>query len=243
MLLDHPVVEYTPPVFGKRIIVIVGGYGSGKSEVSVNLARFLVTGQVEPAQTVYIVDLDIVNPYFRSREAAVELEKLGIRTVNPKGAQFYADLPIVVPEIKGAIEQKDGIIVLDVGGDDVGARVLGSLAGAFEPGEYEMLMVLNANRPFTSTVDGSIKVMREIEQSSRLKFTGLISNTHLMDHTTAETIRDGLAQAQSISKKTALPVLFMSATDEVLDMLEGESVGVPVLRLNRSLLKPWERKK
>ncbi len=228
------------PSFARDIIVIVGGYGSGKSEVSVNLARHVSAGG---ARRVSIADLDIVNPYFRSREAADELRKLGITPLVPPGAQASADLPIIIPEIKGAIEQNnqdDGILILDVGGDDVGARVLSSLAGSFTPGTYELLLVLNGNRPFTADVEGACRVMSEIESSSRLKFTGIISNTHMMDDTTVETVTTGLKLASATGERTGLPVVFFSAVGEIVEQMDLRRTDVPLLRLNRSLLKPWE---
>lgn len=227
------------PSFSKNILIIVGGYGSGKSEVAINLARHLVTSQPEP---VAIADLDIVNPYFRSRRADEELETLGITSLNPRGGYRYADLPIILPGIKGAIEGLKGKLVLDVGGDEVGARILSSLVDSFEPGSYELLLVLNANRPFTNDIDGCLRLLGEIEATSRLKFTGFISNTHLLTDTTAEIVLSGLKLACQLRERTGLPVAFLSATDEILENIDPHSVDVPVLRLSRFLLKPWERK-
>jgi len=226
------------PVFSKRILTIVGGYGSGKSEVAVNLARQLAENQPEP---VAIVDLDIVNPYFRSREAAARLEELGIRAINPKGSQFYAELPIILPEIKGAIQQHDGFVVLDVGGDDVGARVLSSFADAFDDIEYELFLVLNAYRPFTSTVETAMKVIKEIEESSRLKFTGIISNTHLLENTTVENVYEGYELARKVSEKLGVPIVFVSALRDIAQKIDNKMIDIPVLPLHRYLLKPWER--
>ncbi len=171
------------------------------------------------------------------------LGKLGIHAINPKGGQFFADLPIILPEIKASIQDNRGTTVVDVGGDDVGARVLSSLADAFTPGEYELLMVLNLNRPFTSTVDGCLKMIKDIESSSRLKFTGIISNTHLMDDTDEATIMAGLQLAHEVSDRSGLPIVFLSATPDVLERCEPDKIDVPVLTLDRSLLKPWERRK
>ncbi len=226
----------------KNINIIVGGFGSGKSEIAVNLARHLVLNRVDEKESVAIVDLDIINPYFRSREAAEELEKLGITTINPKGAQFHADLPIVLPEIKGIIQNNQGKVILDVGGDDVGARVLSSLAEAFQDDNYELMLVLNISRPFTSTVDGCINMIKEIEVSSRLKFTGIISNTHLMEDTTEEIILEGLTVSKIVSKQTKIPLMFLCATEKSLENVDMNYIDVPVLPLNRSLLKPWEQK-
>ncbi len=239
MLTDTRVDIPSPLALAEDIIVIVGGYGSGKSEVAVNLSRHLVVSQ---SQTVTIADLDIVNPYFRSREAAAALGQLGIRSVNPTGGQFYADLPIILPEIKGAIEHRQGKLILDVGGDDAGARVLSSLAGSFEAGRYDMLLVVNANRPFTANVEGCLKTIREIESSSRLTFTGIIANTHLMENTTARIVLDGLALAREVSSQAGIPVVFLSALTEVLGAVDTSLLDLPVLALDRMLLKPWEEK-
>src|SRR5512138_981124 len=124
--------------FQHNLIIIVGGYGSGKSEVSVNLARQLAATQSE---SVALADLDIVNPYFRSREAAEKLAAFGVRSLVPPGTQVYADLPVVIPDIKREIENRQGRLILDVGGDDVGARVLSSLTESITPLSYEMLFV------------------------------------------------------------------------------------------------------
>lgn len=238
MLLDQPVKEFPTPSFVKNRIIIVGGYGSGKSEVAVNLARHLAGSQKQP---VAIADLDIVNPYFRSREADEQLEKLAIKTLNPQGGYRHADLPIILPEIKGAVEGHDGLLILDVGGDDVGARILSTLSGSFVDGSYELLLVLNANRPFTQDVAGCIKLMAEIEAAGRLKFTGTIANTHLLTDTTADTVMMGLSLAEKLRKETTLPTVFVSCTRDVLETISPANLSVPVLVLDRLLLKPWER--
>ncbi len=231
--------QFPAPSFTKSILIIVGGYGSGKSEVAVNLARHLAKSQSEP---VSIADLDIINPYFRSREVDEQLEALGITSLNPRGGYRYADLPIILPEIKGAIEQHKGKLVLDIGGDDVGARILSSLVDSFDPDGYELLLVLNANRPFTRDADSCLKLIGDIETASRLKFTGLVSNTHLLNDTTVRIVLSGLGLAYQLCERTGLPVVFMSATGEVLEGIDPESLDVPVLKLDRSLLKPWERR-
>ncbi|MEA1981863.1 MAG: cobalamin biosynthesis protein CbiA [candidate division Zixibacteria bacterium] len=226
--------------FSKKIIIIVGGYGSGKSEVAVNLACYLKANQ---DYEIAIADLDIINPYFRSREAIKALTELGIKSIVPEGGQFYADLPIILPEIKGAIEKNnDDLLILDVGGDDTGSRVLSSLSDAFINVEYEMLLVLNARRPFTSNLEESTKMIRDIEKSSRLKFTGLISNTHLMENTTKEIILEGVELARVVSKKLNLPLLFVSGLKNILKEIDGTKLNEATLPLERQLLKPWEAK-
>jgi len=225
------------PLISKGIIVIVGGYGSGKSEVAVNLARHLAKSQPEP---VAIADLDIVNPYFRSREAMKVLDAMNVKSIVPPGAQFYADLPIILPQIKGAIEKNEGKLLLDAGGDDVGARVLSSLSDAFVEGTYDMFLVLNANRPFTSTMDGCVKMINAIERAARLKFTGLISNTHMMDDSTVDGALRGLQLTQEVGERTKLPVVFLSAEAAVAEGVAQQQPKLPILPLKRMLLKPWE---
>lgn len=223
----------------RRVTTIVGAYGSGKSEVAVNLAIKL---SEIPDSKVTLADLDIINPYFRSREAARELEKLGIRNLVPPGDQAQADLPIVIPEIKGAIQQSEGWLILDVGGDDHGATVLRSLADAFVPGDYDLFLTHNANRPFTSDLKGTLKVIEEIEHSSGLKMTGLIANTHLIQLTTVETVLDGLKLTRKVSEASGLPIKFVSLDHKIAGQLKPGQIKLPILEINRSLLKPWERK-
>ena len=230
--------KFKSPLFKRDVIVVVGGFGSGKSEVSVNLARHLMATDTRP---VTLADLDIVNPYFRSREAATALAALGIRSIVPSGAYATADLPMIIPEIKSAIQQPEGWLILDVGGDDAGATVLSSLSDAFTPDGYDLLFTLNAYRPFTSDLKGTTKIMGEIERAGSLKFTGLISNSHLIEQTTTAEVLHGVDLTRQVSEKTGLPIFFVSAVGSVLDQLDARQIPYPVLAINRSLLKPWER--
>jgi hypothetical protein len=229
--------EHTTTSLEKRIIIFVGGYGSGKTEVAVNYTAKMAKSGYSP---LCIVDLDIVNPYFRSREAALPLTTLGVNVIMPTGEQCSADLPIIRPEIKGAIQSTEGYVILDVGGDDVGARVLSSMVDSFRSDEYEMLMVLNGNRPFTSDVEKSIKMIKEIQNTSRLRFTGIVSNTHLIDETTKETVLDGLKLAKATGEAMKLPVRFVSAKTELFDEIQPDEINCDILPLSRFMLKPWE---
>jgi len=226
------------PIISKSIIALVGGFGSGKTEVSVNLAKYLAS---EKKTAVTIADFDLVNPYFRTREAVVEMEAMGIRVIVPKGGQFYADLPILLPEIKGAIDNPDGTLILDVGGDAQGTRALGSLSDEFVPGEYDMWMVLNSRRPQTADLSGCINTMKRIEATARLKFTGLVSNSHMIDETDVEVLIEGYRLAQAVSRETGLPLVFVSAKRSLLEKIDTGVFQCPVLPLTRSMLKPWER--
>jgi hypothetical protein len=219
----------------RRVIIFTGNYGSGKTEVSVNFTLALAA-ETSPLS---IVDLDIVNPYFRCREAVQPLEAAGVEVIVPRGETFASELPIILPEVKGAILRDTGRVVLDVGGDNVGARVLAGFAAALDPERAELLMVLNARRPFTDTVEGSVQMIREIEQASRLKVGGLVCNTHLMEETTADMVREGVDLAVEVGEAVSAPLRFIAVMEEVADRLEEDGLPAPVLRMQRRLLPPW----
>jgi hypothetical protein len=231
--------------------MVVGNYGSGKTEVSVNLA-FHFQNQ---GMAVQIADLDIVNPYFRSREARELMRAAGIRVVVPPGSQVSADLPIVLPEIGGMLRPPEGQVSLfDVGGDDVGARLLSTLAPKLHAGDvtsprmssandespdYALWQVINARRPFTDSVAGCLKMHAAIEKASRLKITGLIANTHLIDQTSPEVILDGWRLAKKVGAETGLPVVFVTAMGDMAASEELAEVEVPIFEMDRRMLPPW----
>ncbi len=233
----HP-SGYRLPTFSKPILALVGGFGSGKTEVAVNLAQYLSSSQALP---VAVVDLDLVNPYFRSRSVITEFETLGIRAIAPRGGQFFADLPILLPEVKGAINNPNGFLILDVGGDAQGTKALGSLSVEFKPGTYEMLMVLNSRRPATIDIETSLKTMKRIEATAHLEFTGLISNSHLIHETTFDIIKEGFDLARQVEARSGLPLAFISARTDLLEGIDTGEFDCPVLPLTRLMLKPWER--
>ena len=178
-------------------------------------------------QAVSIADLDLVNPYFRCREARAEMESFGIRVINPEGEYVAADLPIVLPEIRGALAGGSGTLIFDVGGDDVGARVLSSLADVFAGRPYTMLQVVNSRRPFTETVEGCLKIKREIEAASRLQVTALVSNAHLLEETDAETVTQGLELTRAVSRGAELPVAFVTANEGMQDNARTAAAWLP----------------
>ena len=248
-----------PALLRRRVIGFLGNFGSGKTEVAVNFALQLglAASRLDDPFTgpVRIVDLDIVNLYFRSREAADPLSEAGVEVVMPAGQEFWADLPIILPEVRGALKRPDGMVILDVGGDDLGARVLSHLAGDFQDavGGYTLTMVVNANRPFTSSVSGARKVLDELETAAGLKIGALVSNTHLMNETTPDEIRRGYEFAKEMGRETRLPVVLVAAEARVINIDEGGTGGAngiragefdcPVLPLYRFMLPPWHEAK
>ncbi|MCU0726361.1 MAG: cobalamin biosynthesis protein CbiA [Planctomycetes bacterium] len=217
-----------------RLLIIVGNFGSGKTEVAVNLALDLAR-----SQSVCIADLDLVNPYFRCREAQEEMEALGIRVVYPKGEYRAADLPILLPEVRGAVGDPERLAILDVGGDDAGARVLSALADTIVAREHDLLMVVNANRPFTADVPGCARMKEAIESSSRLRVTGVISNTHLMEETDAGTVRAGITLARSFAASEGIRFECAVADRGRAEELAAEGERGPFLVIERKMLPPW----
>ncbi|MCP4601815.1 MAG: cobalamin biosynthesis protein CbiA [Proteobacteria bacterium] len=225
--------NYSP---SSQLVIIVGNYGSGKTEVAVNLAVKLKAS----GKKVSIADLDIVNPYFRCREALDTMEGFGIRVVVPRGEQHFGDLPIIMPEIKGMLRPTDGeISIFDVGGDDVGATPLSSLVEALGDQPYSLLQVINSRRPFTNTVEGCLKMKETIESSSRLKVSGLVVNSHLLDETTPEIIMEGVDIAHQVSSQAGVPIEFVAAMSDFIKSPEISDLKVPILKLERIMLPPW----
>jgi hypothetical protein len=219
-----------------RLIMVVGTYGSGKTEVAVNLAIQLAVD----GGRVQLADLDIVNPYFRSREARRLMEEHGVRVVIPPGAQAFADLPIILPEIQGMLHPPPGTITLfDVGGDDVGAKVLSSLRPAIGDSPYELWQVINSRRPFTSTPEGCLEMQHAIEESSRLKVTGLLVNSHLIEHTTAQTVLEGWRLALEVAQRSGRPVRCVAVMEELAGDAALAEIDAPILRMQRHMSPPW----
>ena len=218
------------------IVVIVGNYGSGKTEVAINLA----VNRKRSGLDVRIADLDLVNPYFRTREARKALEALGIEVVLPPQEYMQADLPILSPTIAGMIRQPDGLVLLDVGGDDAGATVLAALGDAFSGVDVHMLQVVNPMRPQTATVEGCLKMKDEIQASAKLTISGLIGNANLIDETGTQEIYEGHDFLQKLSAASGLPLAFITVAQELMAGIEIERFSCPILTIVRQLVPPWK---
>jgi hypothetical protein len=225
----------------RPVTVLLGHFGSGKSEIAVNLAF----GFRNRGAEVTLVDLDLVKPYFRCRLAKPDLERRGIRLVAPAGERHYADLPILLPEARGLAH--DGVdgrrrLLFDVGGHDLGARTLGSLAGLLDRQGTDLLFVVNANRPFAEDLPALRQVLLDVQAAARVPVTGLVANTHLMDETTPETVREGIRAARELGADTGLPVRFCAMQHGVAERFGGPEASVdqlPILAIERHIVAPF----
>ena len=219
------------------LVILAGNYGSGKTEVCINLAVYAR----ESGKRVRMADLDLVNPYFRTREARKALSELDIDLVLPPEKYLHADLPVLSPVISGMIRSSSDLILLDVGGDAVGARVLSCLSDALEGRDARMFQVVNPYRPYTDTIQGCIRVQGEIEESSRLCFAGIVGNANMIDETSTDHIYEGYAFVEKLSRKTGLELIFITAPAQLLSRMDLARFFCPVLPIHRQLVPPWKR--
>ena len=201
----------------KRIQIITGHYGSGKTEYAVNLALHLA----QTTENVALADMDIVNPYFRSYEQAKRLEDAGIRVI-VTSCGGVADIPAINPEVMSIFQQEKWTGVLDIGGDPIGARVLARFAPQLKPEDFDLLFVLNANRPETKDVESALQYMQGIERECRQKVTGIVNNTHLCGETTAEDILKGARLAHALSERTSLPVIHHAVQRKFVEQVQDQ---------------------
>ena len=219
----------------KRVRLFIGHYGSGKSEVSINYVtklRKIVDGKIE------FGDLDIVNVYFRTREKKEQLRAMGINPIDSSIETDTLDLPAVSAQVMTPLHEKDVDYVIDVGGDNVGTRVVGRFAEHFVEGEYDMFCVVNANREQTQTAEDVIRFIKSMEETSKLKVTGLINNTHLIRQTTVEDVLRGQKLAREVSDLTNIPIKYVSCLRSLVDSLPDNLEG-DILPIDLYLREEW----
>lgn len=218
----------------KRITVICGHYGCGKTNLTLNLA-LEAAGEGQP---VTVVDLDIVNPYFRSSEYGELLGEKGVRLIAPVFANTTLDTPTLPPEIYSVFEPQAGRVFLDAGGDDAGVTALGGLHAMLEEAGYDMLYVINRYRVLSQTPEETAALLGEIQAASRLRATGLVNNSHLGVETTLETLEGALPFARKTAELTGLPLLYSTAPDFALG--EGEALPQGFRKVKRYVKFLWE---
>jgi len=217
-----------------RIRVFAGHFGSGKTEISINYAINLA----KAGHKVAIVDIDIVNPYFCVRDLRPMLEEYGIRVIASNSEYSNAELAVVPPEVAAVFNDKSYEVVIDIGGDGLGAKVLGQYNRFFKEEAYEMYFVINNNRPFTLDGKDVLEYIDEIEWGSRLKVTHLISNTNLSYETTAKDILNGDEIVGKLSKELNIPYKYTVCSKELEESIKGKVQG-EVLPINIYMKPPW----
>lgn len=201
----------------KRITIFAGHYGSGKTNLAVNYALHLK----KSGTAVKIADLDIVNPYFRTKDSADVLEEAGIPLISPAFANSNVDLPALPQELYSLVQQTGFHAVLDVGGDDRGAYALGRYTPyILEENSYRMVFVANFYRPLTTTAEDALEVMREIESACGIPFTCIVNNSNLGGITTPGDIRATMARAEQLSALSGLPLWMTSARADLAERME-----------------------
>jgi len=219
---------------GARLTVISGAFGTGKTEVAINLALRLREEGHEP---VTLVDLDIVNLYFRSRQRAYELEQLGIRVLSSVEGMENADLPALSPAIFACFDRKDGPVVFDLGGSDLGGVVAAYLHRGFAAEPCNHWLVVNPYRPFNESTAATLDMAAQIEARSRLPITGMIANPHLISETTTGVILDGLERVRQVGR---YPLVCLTVMEEFYAPGAFDAAGVPVMVIRKQMKQPWE---
>ena len=223
----------------KRITLFAGHYGSGKTNIAVNYALLLS----QEGHRTAIADLDIVNPYFRTKDSAAELAEAGVELISPQFANSNVDLPALPAEAYRLVEDKSLYAVMDIGGDDRGAYALGRYAPfILEEGNYRMAFVANPYRPLTRTPEEALEVMREIEAAGGVPFTAIVNNANLAHETTVETVLAAIPYMEKLSELSGLPVWMTSAEESVAAELEGQIPNLLSMRLQTKYFDLPEQK-
>ena len=220
----------------KRLTILCGHYGSGKTNVAVNLAFKLR----EQHERVTVADLDIVNPYFRTKDSMKEFDERDIRLICSPYANSNVDIPALPQELYSVTDDKGQTVVLDIGGDDRGALALGRIAPQIKAeGDYAMLMVINRFRPLTPDVSSTIEVMREIEFSCKMSFTGIVNNSNIGEETTVDTVANSFDYAEEISAKTGLPVVMTTVDKRIYPQIK--EIQKNAMPLTLYVRQSWQR--
>ncbi len=211
----------------KRLTLFAGHYGSGKTNIAVNYALQLA----REGKKVCIADLDIVNPYFRTKDSQAVLEEAGVELISPRFANTNVDLPALPAESYRLVQDKRTFGVMDIGGDDRGAYALGRFTPyILQENDYRMAFVVNFCRPLTTTAEEALEVMREIEQACSMQFTCIVHNTNLGPETTAQTVLAAIDKLDSLCSLSGLSLWMHTATADVAKELDG-LVMAPVMAM------------
>ena len=215
-----------------RLSIIIGAYGSGKSEIAVNMA--LSQRKALPDKKLLIADLDIVNPFYRSSDCASVLEKAGVRLITPLYAGSNVDAPVLPPDMYVIFDDESYQGIFDIGGEDMGALVLGSIRKRIENTDAVIYMAVNTLRPFTSDPEQIAVMTNELAAAAGFKIDGYINNTNLLDETTADIVIEGESKIVEASKITGIP-LIANCVMEGVDIPEGKLSDRELFRMRREI--------
>lgn len=219
-----------------KLYIVIGAYGSGKTEYSVNLALKLKN----EFENVALCDLDVVNPYFRSRDVRDGFEKKGIVVIAPEGQYSHADLPMLSPKVKGYIENTNFVTILDVGGDPAGCRTISRYHKEIQQRNYEMIMVVNTKRPATQNQLEIEEMIDMLEFTSKLKITEIISNTNLMEFTDPEIVESGIKICEEVAKKRNIKFEKYLVVNKYQERIPENILNKERIILEPFMNKPWE---
>lgn len=216
----------------KRITLFAGHYGSGKTNIAINYAlRMKKNGR-----NVVIADLDIVNPYFRTKDSERELNEAGIELISSEFASSNVDLPALPQDIYSIVDNNQRYAVMDIGGDDRGAYALGRYADSIlRENNYEMFMVINMYRPLTRDAESTVEVMKEIETACSMKFTSIVNNSNIGPETTAQDVLDSVEYANAVAEATGLPIGLTTVTEDLYNQLCEKVDNLMPLRLQEKI--------
>ncbi len=230
----------------KKFYIIIGNFGSGKTELALNMAF----ADAAEGLRVTLVDYDVINPYFRSTERRTELEAAGVRLISPNFTTSGVEVPSIPAEIYSVFSDNSDVVIFDVGGDPVGAIALGMFNRYFkEIEQLEVWYVINMRRPLSSGVSENLEMIDKITGVSRLAVTGLINNTNLAHETKLEDITAGLEVTNEVAQKTGLPIVATLGTPEVLNEFAayaaehgiGEDKTGRLIPIERYMHRDWGR--
>ena len=217
----------------KRVTLLAGHYGSGKTNIAVNYALYLKN----LGKDVVIADLDIVNPYFRTRDSIDELTQAGVRLISSEFASTNVDLPALPQDVYSIFDKHGESAVMDIGGDDRGAYALGRYADFIKnENDYEMLFVFNKFRPLTPTAEDALEIMREIEAACKINFTAIVNNSNLGGITTPEDVLSSVAETERLSEISQLPIKMTTVTENLVNNLNGKIPNMFPLTLQKKIV-------
>ena len=225
-------MKFAPWQSGSRIKAVVGHYGSGKTEFSLNMALAARLAGLEAV----VVDMDIVNPFFRSAEQGARLKAAGVELIAPPYALTGVDLPVLGAEVLSVFERPERFSVLDVGGDDAGAAALGRFRAQLIACGADLYYVVNPYRPFSTTPEQVLEMMARIESRARLPVTGLVNNANLGDQTGVDELLRGRELLEAVSLSSHVPVVCECGFAQVLDQMPP---GPPAFEMKRYLMPEW----